>query len=69
LVSLAQTNTNLDQISDELDAMRKAYLELVVENAMLKQQQGGPIEDAPSIPADSPPGNHGNPNTSTNIDP
>jgi hypothetical protein len=68
-VSLAQTNTDLDQTSDELDAMRKAYLELAVENAMLKQQQGGPIEDIPSIPAESPLRNHGDPNTSTNIDP
>jgi hypothetical protein len=49
--------------------MRKAYLELVVENAMLKQQQGNPVEYAPSIPAESPPRNHGDPNTSTNIDP
>jgi hypothetical protein len=69
LVSLAQTNTDLDQTSDELDAMRKAYLDLAVENAMLKQQQGGPVEDAASIPAESPPRNHGDPNTSTNIDP
>jgi hypothetical protein len=50
LVSLSQTNTDLDQTSDELDAMRKAYLELAVENAMLKQQ-GGPIEDILIIPA------------------
>jgi hypothetical protein len=49
--------------------MRKAYLELVVENAMLKQQHGSPVEYAPSIPAESPPRNHGDPNTSTNIDP
>ena len=38
LVSLAQTNTDLDQTLDELDAMGKAYLQLALENAMLKQQ-------------------------------
>jgi len=72
LVSLAQTNTDLDQTLDELDAMRKAYLQLALENAMLKQQQGGPHVEAPSIPAESPPRNrrgHGDPNTSNNIDP
>jgi len=36
LVSLAQTNTDLDQTLDELDAMGKAYLQLALENAMLK---------------------------------
>ena len=36
LVSLAQTNTDLDQTLDELDVMGKAYLQLALENAMLK---------------------------------
>ena len=36
LVSLAQTNTDLDQTLDELDAMGKAYLQLAIENATLK---------------------------------
>ena len=72
LVSLNQTNTDLDQTLDELDAMGKAYLQLALENAMLKQQQGGPDVETPSIPAESPPrnrGGYGDPNTSTNIDP
>jgi len=57
---------------DELDVVGKAYLQLTLENVMLKQQQGGPDEEAPSIPTESPPRNregHGDPNTSTNIDP
>ena len=72
LVSLVQTNIDLDQTLDELDAMGKAYLQLALENAMLKQQQGGPNVAAPSIPAESPPrnrGGRGDPNTTTNIDP
>jgi len=72
LVNLAQTNTDLDQTLDELDAMGKAYLQLALENAMLKQQQGGPDVEAPSLPTESPPmnrGGHGDPSTSTNIDP
>ena len=71
LVSLAQTNTDLDQALDELDVMGKAYLQLALENATLKQQQGGPDVETPSIPAESPPrnrGGFGDPNTSTNID-
>ena len=36
LVNLPQTNTDLDQTLDELDAMGKAYLQLALENAMLK---------------------------------
>jgi len=68
LACLAQTNTNLDEVLDELDAMRKAYLELAVENAMLKQQQGSHVEEVPLILAESPPRNHGYPNTSTNLD-
>ena len=64
LACLAQINTDLD----ELDAMRKAYLELAVENAMLKQQQGSHVEEVPLIVAESPPRNHGDPNTSTNLD-
>ena len=36
LMSLAQTNTDLDQALDELDVMGKAYLQLAQENAMLK---------------------------------
>ena len=55
-MSLAQTNTDLDQTLDELDAMRKAYLQLALENAMLKQQQGGLDVEEPSIPAESPQG-------------
>ena len=39
-MSLAQTNTDLDQALDELDVMGKAYLQLALENATLKQQQG-----------------------------
>ena len=72
LVNLAQTNIDLDQTLNELDAMGKAYLQLALENAMLKQQQGGLDVEAPSIPAESPlrnRGGHGDPNTSTNIDP
>jgi len=49
--------------------MRKAYLELAVENAMLKQQQGSHIEEVPLILAESPPRNHEDPNTGTNLDP
>ena len=56
LVNLAQTNIDLDQTLDELDAMGKAYLQLALENAMLKQQQGGPDVEAPSIPTESPQG-------------
>ena len=37
LVSLAQTNTDLDQTLDELDVMEKTYLQLALENATLKQ--------------------------------
>ena len=51
LISLAQTNTNLDQALDELDVMGKAYLQLARENATLKQHQGGPDVEAPGIPA------------------
>jgi len=72
LMSLAQTNTNLDQALDELDVMGKAYLQLALENATLKQQQGGPNVETPRVPAESPPRNrvvYGDPNTSTNIDP
>ena len=72
LMSLAQTNTDLDQALDELDVMGKAYLQLALENATLKQQQGGPDVETPRIPAESPPrnrGGFGDPNTSTNIDP
>ena len=72
LVSLAQTNTDLDQALDELDVMGKAYLQLALENATLKQQQGGPDVETPSIPTELPPrnrGGHEHPNTSTNIDP
>ena len=66
---LAQTNTDLDQVLDELDAMRKVYLELAVQNAMLKQQQAGTIGEVPNVLAESAPRNHGDPNTSTNLDP
>ena len=72
LMSLAQTNTDLDQALDELDVMGKAYLQLACENATLKQHQGGPDVEAPGVPAQSPPrnrGEFGDPNTSTNIDP
>ena len=72
LMSLAQTNTDLDQALDELDVMGKAYLQLALENATLKQQQGGPNVEMPGIPTESPPrnrGGFGDPNTSTNIDP
>jgi len=69
LACLAQTNTDLDQVSDELDALRKAYLELAVENAMLKQQQGSHVEEVPLILAESPPRNQEDPNTGTNLDP
>jgi len=69
LAWLAQTNTDLDRVSDELDALRKAYLELAVENAMLKQQQGSHVEEIPLILAESPPRNHKDPNTGTNLDP
>ena len=55
LMSLAQTNTDLDQTLDELDVMGKAYLQLALENATLKQQQGGPDVETPSIPTKSPP--------------
>ena len=57
---------------DELDVMGKAYLQLALENATLKQQQGGPDVEMPGITAKSPPrnrGDFGDPNTSTNIDP
>ena len=47
LMSLAQTNTDLDQALDELDAMGKAYLQLARENATLKQQQDGPDVEIP----------------------
>ena len=72
LLCLAKTNTDLDQTLDELDFMRKAYLELARENAKLKQQQGGLDEEALGVPAQSPPrnrGEFGDPNTSTNVDP
>jgi len=69
LACLAQTNTDLDRVSDELDALRKAYLELAVENAKLKQQQGSHVEEVPLILAESPPRNHEDPNTGTNLDP
>ena len=71
-MSLAQINTDLDQTLDELDVKGKAYLHLALENATLKQQQGGPDVETPSIPIESPPrniGGHGDPNTSTNIEP
>ena len=71
-MSLAQTNTDLDQALDELDVMGKAYLQLARENAILKQHQGGPDVEAPGVPTQSPPRNKrefGDPNTSTNIDP
>ena len=55
-MSLAQTNTDLDQALDELDVMGKAYLQLALENATLKQQQGGPDVEAPGIPAGHPQG-------------
>ena len=72
LLCLAETNTDLDQTLDELDVMRKAYLQLACENATLKQQQGGPDEEEPGVPAQSPPrnrGEFGDPSTSTNVDP
>jgi hypothetical protein len=69
LACLAQTNTDLDRVSDELDALRKAYLELAVENSMLKQQQGNHVEEVPLILAESPLRNHEDPNTGTNLDP
>jgi hypothetical protein len=59
----------LDRVSDELDALRKAYLELAVENSMLKQQQGNHVEEVPLILAESPLRNHEDPNTGTNLDP
>ena len=55
-MSLAQTNTDLDETLDELDVMGKAYLQLAQENATLKQHQGGPDVEAPGIPAQSPQG-------------
>ena len=55
LMSLAQINTDLDQTLDELDVKGKAYLHLALENATLKQQQGGPDVEMPRIPAESPP--------------
>ena len=58
LVNLAQTNIDLDQTLDELDAMGKAYLQVALENAMLKQQQGGPDVEAPSILTESPQGTY-----------
>ena len=72
LLCLAKTNTDLDQALDELDVMGKAYLQLALENATLKQQQGSPDVEAPGVPAQSPPrnrGEFGDPNTSTNVDP
>ena len=72
LMSLAQTNTDLDQALDELDVMGKAYLQLARENATLKQHQGGPDVEAPCVPTQLPLrniGEFGDPNTSTNIDP
>ena len=71
-MSLAQTNTDLDQALDELDVMGKAYLQLARENATLKQLQGGPDVEALGDPPQSPlrnKGEFGDPNTSTNIDP
>ena len=38
---------------DELDVMGKAYLQLALENATLKQQQGGPDVETSGIPAES----------------
>ena len=72
LVSLAQIYTDLDQTLDELDVTGKAYLQLALENATLKQQQGGPDVETPRIPTESPPRNRGGfgyPDTSTYIDP
>ena len=72
MLCLVETNTDLDQALDELDVMGKAYLQLARENEILKQQQGGPDEETPGVPTQSPPrnrGEFGDPNTSTNIDP
>ena len=68
---LAKTNTDLDQVLDELDVMGKAYLQLARENATLKQQLGGPDVEDSGVPAQSPlrtRGEFGDPSTSTNID-
>ena len=51
LLCLAETNTDLDQVLDELHVMGKAYLQLDRENATLKQQQGGPDVEALGVPA------------------
>ena len=59
-MSLAQTNTDLDQALDELDVMGKAYLQLALmwrcQEFLLNCPQG--TEEALETP-----------NTSTNIDP
>lgn len=69
---LARVNTGLDQALDELDAMHESYLQVCHENVMLKQQLGGPAPVVPHVSAESPPrnrGGHGDPSTSTNLDP
>ena len=72
MLCLAETNTNLDHVLDELDVMGKPYLQLARENATLKQHQGGLDVEALGVPAQSPlrnRGEFGDPNTSTNVDP
>jgi len=69
----ARLNTNLDQALDELDALREAYITVCHENLDLKRQlNGDPAPEMPNNTAESPQrnrGGHGDPNTSTTIDP
>ena len=72
MLCLAETNTDLDQILDELNVMGRAYMQLARENATLKQQLGGLDVEEPGVPAQSPlrnRGEFGDPSISTNIDP
>ena len=50
LLCLAETNTDLDQVLDELNVMAKAYLQLARENATLKQQLEGPDVEESGVP-------------------
>lgn len=64
---LGTVNTSLDQALDELDAVRKSYVQLSRENAELRRQLGGPHPEAPHTTFESPPrnrGGHGDAHTS-----